>query len=49
MNYNEIGVYEFFVKITYDEHFKLSDSEMYSYIKHKTDNFDFETYEHFRK
>ena len=43
MNNNEISVYEFFSRITYDEHFKLSDSEMYSYIKHKTDNFDFET------
>lgn len=49
MNYNDIGLYEFFVKLTYDESFRLSDSEMYSYIKLKTDNFDLETFNLFRK
>ncbi len=49
LNYNEIGLYEFFVRLTYDEHFSISESEMYLYIKHKTDNFDLETFELFRK
>jgi hypothetical protein len=49
MKYNEIELYKFFVSLTYDEHFGISETEMYSYLKYKTDNFDLETFNIFRK